>query len=622
MNHNQFNFLRGKAFAVLALSAVAVGSAIADDISPQARLQIAQILSYKRNFSLGQQKMDTNLVFAAKLARHEMPPTAGNWVGSVSSVVPVIGNGLVTVDIKGVPSESLLAKITEVGGNVISTSTRFNMIRASVPISKMDQVAGHGDVSRMRLPAQGQTNGFFSRYARPALGFPTPAGYSPFIGAVTSQGYVSHAANVAIAHGYNGTGVKVGVLSDSATPARVAALIATGDLPADTVVLAGQAGSGSDEGTAMMEIVHDLAPGAKLYFATAFNGEASFADNIIALKDAGCKVIVDDVSYFDEDPFQDGIIAQAVNTVTAAGVVYVSSAANSGNLTNGTSGTWEGDFVNGGPVTGPILTSGETGNFHKFGANNFDTVTAASSFYGLHWSDPLGASGNDYDFFLLNSAGTTVKDFSVGTQDGTQDPFEALGASNHAAGDRIVIVQFAGATRALHVDTERGRLALATSGATQGHNAGLNTLSMAATVWNSAHAGTVAFTGFANPIETFSSDGPRKIFFNPDGSAITAGNFLFGTNGGTTLQKPDVTAADGVFTKTPGFLPFFGTSAAAPHAAAIAALVFQAKPGYSAAQVKTAMRASALDNMAVGPDRDGGYGVAMAWQSVQYALSH
>ena len=84
-------------------------------------------------------------------------------------------------------------------------------------------------------------------------------------------------------------------------------------------------------------------------------------------------------------------------------------------------------------------------------------------------------------------------------------------------------------------------------------------------------AGTKPFTGFANTNETFSSDGPRKIFYKPDGTAITPGNFLFATNGGQTLIKPDFAAADGVTTKTPGFSPFFGTSAAAPHAAAIAA---------------------------------------------------
>ena len=184
-----------------------------------------------------------------------------------------------------------------------------------------------------------------------------------------------------------------------------------------------------------------------------------------------------------------------------------------------------------------------------------------------------------------------------------------------------MVVLFDGTTRALRVDTNRATLQIGTAGSTFGHNAGLNTISMAATYWNSAMTGTKPFTGFANPIETFSSDGPRKIFFQPDGTAITPGNFLFGTNGGTTLQKPDATAADGVNAKTPGFLPFFGTSAAAPHAAGIAALVKSARPSLTNAQIKQVLLNTALDNMAPGADRDGGYGILMALPAVQAALA-
>src|SRR5262249_40127332 len=94
-----------------------------------------------------------------------------------------------------------------------------------------------------------------------------------FAGSVTSQGWISHQANIVVnSLGVNGSGVNIGVLSDSATPATVSALILTGDLPPDTVVLPGQASTGSDEGAAMMEIIHDLAPGAKLFFATANGG--------------------------------------------------------------------------------------------------------------------------------------------------------------------------------------------------------------------------------------------------------------------------------------------------------------------------------------------------------------
>ena len=180
-----------------------------------------------------------------------------------------------------------------------------------------------------------------------------PSGAHTNAGLVTSQGYISHAANQVVSGlEITGAGVTVGVLSDSASAARIAALITSGDLPANTTVLPGQAGSGSDEGAAMMEIVHDIAPGANLIFATADPSVATFANNIIALASAGCKIIVDDITYFIEGVFQDGPIARAVNQVTANGVIYFSAAQNSGSLTLGTSGTWEGDFPDGGPVTG------------------------------------------------------------------------------------------------------------------------------------------------------------------------------------------------------------------------------------------------------------------------------
>ena len=77
-----------------------------------------------------------------------------------------------------------------------------------------------------------------------------------------------------------------------------------------------------------MQIVHDVAPGSSLAFASAFNGSASFATNIQSLAAAGAKVIVDDVIYLGEPMFQDGIIAQAVNNVVAGGAAYFSSAGN------------------------------------------------------------------------------------------------------------------------------------------------------------------------------------------------------------------------------------------------------------------------------------------------------
>ena len=112
----------------------------------------------------------------------------------------------------------------------------------------------------------------------------------------------------------------------------------------------------------MLEIIHDLAPHAALGFATADPSDAAFADNIRSLRfDAHCDIIVDDVLYFDEDPFQDGPIAKAVNNVTADGALYFSSAGNEGNTLDGTSGNFEGDFVGSGQTVGKF--AGEANDF-------------------------------------------------------------------------------------------------------------------------------------------------------------------------------------------------------------------------------------------------------------------
>ena len=610
-------FTRSAGAAAFALL-LSTGAWAQQDMSSDVVAQMRSISATKAGFTAAQKKMDSTLAFGILAATHDARVAAYSNAVNPLSITDVNGaptpagtdgsSGFTQVEIYG-NVDSIASMVAAANGTVVYKSTNWGVVTANLPIASINAIASSADVTRLRAPSFARTN----------------------VGAVTSQGYVTHEANKVVTNlGINGTGVKVGVLSDSASAARIAALKASGDLKASATALPGQdGGAGSDEGTAMMEIIQDLAPGADLIFATAFTSEASFADNILALAAAGCRVIVDDVSYFDEGVFQDGPVARAVNTVTAAGVVYLSSAGNAGSLTKGTSGTWEGDFKNGGPVSGIIGTVGETGSVHDFSptatAQNFDSLLVATTYVQMKWSDPLAASTNDYDLFVLNAAGTSILGFSAGGQTGTQDPYEiAYTASGAAfpANSRVVVVLSSGAPRALHVDTLGGRLSIATSGATYGHNGGANTVSMAATYWNSARTGTRPFTGAPNTNEVFSSDGPRKIFFTPAGTPITAGNFLFATSGGTTLQKPDFAAADGVSTKTPGFLPFFGTSASAPHAAAIAALIRQARPDYTVAQVKAAMQATALDSMGAGADRDSGYGIAMAYAAVQYAIAH
>lgn len=566
--------------------------------------QIGALLHEKEARTSAQQKLGSQLWYALQTSRGQAvaPGLSEVYASAVDAVKPD-ASGATKVVIKGVVSNRLQKRIAGLGGSVKYVSVRNQSILATVPLASLEALAADPNVHHIAPAARAITN----------------------VGALTSQGYISHKANQVVAMGPNGTGVKVGVLSDSVD--ALAMLIGTGDLPPGTTVVPGQDGiPGTSEGTAMMEIVHDLAPGAQLFFATAFASPESMADNIRTLRFVyGCDIIVDDVSWSNEGVFQDGPIAQAVNDVTASGALYFSSAGNNGNITNGTSGTWEGDF-NPGPPSAAPLPAGYM--LHIFsGAQAFNFITNVAGVLDLQWSDPLGGSVNDYDLFLLNATGTVVICASTDVQNGTEDPLEeCFNPNGFPAGSRIVVAKKdSAALRALHVDAFFGdtRFTIATSGATFGHNAGLNTVGTAATYWNSAHTGTRPFVGgAANPTEVFSSDGPRKIFYDPNGTAITSGNVLFGTNGGMTLVKPDIAAADGVAAKTPGFFPFFGTSAAAPHAAAIAALVKSARPDYTNAQILTAMKQTALDIRAPGLDRDSGYGIVMALEAVHYALIH
>jgi hypothetical protein len=145
----------------------------------------------------------------------------------------------------------------------------------------------------------------------------------------------------------------VGVLSDSYDQqGGAAADVGSGDLPAGLLVLDDNAECGdiitpqlcTDEGRAMLQIVHDVAPSADLAFHTAFNGFAGFANGIVDLANAGADVIVDDVMYLGEPMFMDGVIAQAVDQAEGMGAVYFSAAGNQAR------NSYEHAFVNSGEI--------------------------------------------------------------------------------------------------------------------------------------------------------------------------------------------------------------------------------------------------------------------------------
>jgi hypothetical protein len=383
------------------------------------------------------------------------------------------------------------------------------------------------------------------------------------------------------------------------------------------------ASGGTDEGRAMLQIVHDVAPGASLAFATAHNTEGNFAASIQNLANAGARVITDDISYFDEPFFQPSIVAQAVNTVvTNNSVSYFSSA---GNIDTQSFDTASSSSYGSNPrhfVTDTIPNLG-TGSFFDFdtsGAVNDRTTFTLAANQGvipsMQWEQPFyTATGvtTDLDVFRINHntgaivAGSNADNFL------NQTPLELFGFQIGASATQynLVILNFAA--------PNPGEIKFVNYGANEFGDVNFGTFATnSPTVGshpgppNAMAVGAVPFFRQRTP-ESFSSFGPVTFLFD------SAGNRL---GSPVVVAKPDMMAPDGVSTTffggsfINGFPNFFGTSAAAPHAAGVAAQTLQANPGDTPWQVHSAMKTTADPNLGSGNVNQVGAALIDAYRAI------
>lgn len=452
-----------------------------------------------------------------------------------------------------------------------------------------------------------------------SLKFVKPA-YRPItnVGLTTTQGDGAMNAEAARTRfGVDGSGVTVGVLSDSYNVlGGESDDIASGDLPGIgnpfgntatvNVLLDDLSPSNTDEGRGMLQLIHDVAPGADLAFHTAFLGQASFAKGIVDLATvAGADVIVDDVIYLAEPMFQDGIIAQAVDQVVAEGVSYFSSAGNNSR------DSYESDFR-----LGLDDTANRGYRFHDFdpsdGVDIFQQFTlddGESILLSFQWDEPFASAGgvgssNDLDIFVFENDDLNAKvlesavDFNVG-----RDPVELLFFQNTTgatANFHLAIGKFEpeggpDPTRIKYVEFRQAdNIEYATNSSTvYGHANAAGAEAVGAAFYQN----TPAFGSDPAVLESFSSAGTTPILFDPAGNRLATPEIR---------QKPEIVAPDGTNTtffppfpgrdvEGDGFPNFFGTSAAAPHAAAVAALMLDAVPGTSPDVIYDTLERTALD---------------------------
>jgi hypothetical protein len=510
-------------------------------------------------------------------------------------------------------------------------------------------------------------------------------------GAVTSQGDFAQRSDVVRASsGLDGTGITVGVLSDSFNCYQTYAAdgvsasgltgyayngfiadaptdVSTGDLPANVKVLKDidcmsytQYSPAilpfTDEGRAMLQVVHDVAPGAALAFYTADNSEADFANGIQALARAGAQVIADDVGYYDEPFFQDGLIAQAVDAVKAQGVSYFSAAGNDGQNSYETTAPSFGAPATSGPNQGEKLL-----NFDFTGATTTTAlpITISKLYPGeylalvVEWDQPYvtGAPGSPgassrIDVCVSGAGGDGIYDLDgkratcTGPNAAGQDPVQVLLIGNPATASADTASQALQVTIGLAGGPAPGRIKFVLedngggstidkfdtqSSTLQGHPGAAGAAAVgAAYYFHTPRCGTTPAQ-----LESYSSEGGAPILFDTSGARLATP---------VTRQKPDFVGPDGVdntflglqlgITGNPatptstitacqdstasaalGVYPsFFGTSAATPHAAGIAALLRQSVSSATPDEIYQALRSTALPMSNSAPDVNAGHG--------------
>ena len=521
----------------------------------------------------------------------------------------------------GDASDASLAALTAAGARIEVQDRALGRVQAEVPLSRLEAVASLAFVNAIRLPT----------YARHR------------IGAVTTEADpILETDAVRQQFSLDGTGVRVGVLSDGikgvfATGCTTNCLgvgngpISTSDLPSSAGVRnasgvltsssggivarsfrangdlegtqpssCGFAGAGA-EGTALLEIVHDLAPGARLAFANA-DTDLEFVQAVNFLA-ASNDVVLDDISFIGQPA--DGTSAVSRNTAAALNNPafpirgYFTSAGNDADAhyfqpytNSGVDGTTVGGINNTGRLH-LFQRTGDTTDVLGLGSQPYNVLRLPANgevAISLTWDDPFGSSSNNYDLYLVQQSTGRVVASSTDVQSGRQDPAEFIDYVNRGSADtfRIVIQNVRDAAQPRRLNLFAFQPECAAGGPQvlappQHERLNFNTASRSVAAQSDA-GGTPVSVVSVGAVCSASAAAAAKFSGGNESCNDTSNSTIeFFSSRGPTLDgrvKPDVTAVDGVSVTGAGSFPtpFFGTSAAVAHMGGVSALVLQSAP--------------------------------------------
>jgi hypothetical protein len=454
---------------------------------------------------------------------------------------------------------------------------------------------------------------------------------------IVSEGVTQLRADIAQSQGVNGAGVTVGVVSDGVS--NIAASQGRSELPGNCpgtpcVNVLG-AGSG-DEGTAMLEIVNDMAPGANLLFQGTGSSVVTHVNALNNLVSNGANTIAEDIPFDSEPAFQQGFAAATAEAIASGNVSVHSSAGNLGGThaarvaAVGTGGTPDGVTFSGTP-SGCATTPSNVVAIAAGGDTTFDVVLGSNSSITLQWSEPraifptAGQGGfTNLDLYVMDAGLTTCLAQSVGVQaNGVGDTIEQIAISSPGTPAKIVVnVQgTSSAVAAPTLDLRMRNLSLIDSTTRAGSlNPDSNYIGLASSV--------AAINANSGNLEGFSAAGPVQLGSTTVCSGGAAGPCTGVAGGGVTTSAtvaPTWSASDGVSVSgvggfgsgtCPAANPggqgqclFFGTSASAPHSAGCDALVRSLLGSPSVTTVRNRMFSTAVDQGPPGPDNVFGAGL-------------
>jgi hypothetical protein len=469
-----------------------------------------------------------------------------------------VSAGKVHVIVEASDMASAVASIVAAGAEAGSTSA--NLLQVTATPAQLKELLGAPGIGYVRVPLP------------------------HYEGTVSGEGVAtSNALSLQLA-GNTGVGVKIAVIDGGFAGVSVAR--ASGDLPNTTAHDIDYCGGGfysaTDHGTAVAEIVHEMAPGAELYLICIWDDvDLALAESYA--KANGISIISHSMGWFNSSRGDgsggpgspDAIAADAV----ANGILWVNAAGNYATQ------HWSGTFVDSGVNLN--LGGGDYEDAHLFASgdigNSFYLANGQYFCATLKW-DSWPTTSNDFDLILLDGANVIIGG-SFGYQAGSQAPVEgfcwvnnwgagtyslAIGRWSAASSPRFDLFAYTGPD--LQYQTAAGSVAEPASAPV--------VFAVGAQCWN----GTT--------IEYFSSRGPTI----------------------SGQVKPDITGQDSVSGTTYGpsygcGTGFLGTSAAAPHVAGAAALVKAANPGYTVAQIEAFLQDNAIDEGTPGNDSIYGFGL-------------